>query len=86
MLLARIAGTATSTTKHPSLQGWRLVIAQPLQADGQSPDGDPQIAIDHLGAARGDRVMLTSDGRATRELMGSKTTPVRWSVMGIIDN
>ena len=29
--------------------------------------------------------MVTSDGIGTRELLHSKTSPVRWSVMGLPD-
>lgn len=85
MLNARVLGTATSTVKHPSLEGWRLLVVQPLQADGQSPDGDPLLAVDSLGAGRGDQIVLTSDGRHTRELLQTDATPVRWTVLGIRD-
>ncbi len=85
MQLARVVGTATSTIKHPTMNGWKLLIVQMLQADGRSPDGDPVISIDSLGAAVGQTVIITSDGKGTRELMGSDNTPVRWSVLGIQD-
>ena len=85
MLIARVLGTATSTVKHPSLEGWRLLVVQPLQSDDTKPDGDPLLAVDRHGASRGDEVMLSSDGRYTRELMQSETTPVRWTVLGIRD-
>lgn len=85
MQLARVVGTATSTIKHPTMNGWKLLIVQMLQADGRSPDGDPVISIDSLGAAVGQTVIITSDGKGTSELMGSDNTPVRWSVLGIQD-
>jgi ethanolamine utilization protein EutN len=85
MLLARVIGNATSTVKHPSMESWRLLVVQALAADGRSPDGDPQLVVDSLGAARGDMVMISSDGKWTRELVGSETTPVRWCVIGIKD-
>ena len=85
MLQGRVLGTATATVKHPSLEGWRLLVVQPTLTDGKTPDGDPLLAIDRLGASRGDNVMLTSDGKGTRELVGDDTTPVRWSVLGIQD-
>ena len=83
MQLARVVGTATSTIKHPSMNGWKLLIVQMLAADGKSPDGDPVMSIDSLGAGLGQTVLITSDGKGTRELMQSDNTPVRWSVMGI---
>ena len=85
MLLARTIGTATATVKHPSMQGWKLLLAQPLAADGKTPDGDPQLMIDEVGADRGSIVIITSDGRHIRELLGCDKTPVRWSVLGVAD-
>jgi ethanolamine utilization protein EutN len=85
MQLGLVVGTATATVKHASMNGWKLLLVQPLLADGSSPDGDPQLAVDCLGAGRGERVVITSDGCGTRALLGSDTTPVRWSVLGIAD-
>ncbi len=84
MQLARIIGHVTATVKHPALVGWRLQIAQPLDA-ADNPDGEPLLAIGNLGSGRGDRVMLTSDGQSVREMMESNNTPVRWAVIGIAD-
>lgn len=86
MLLGRVVGTATATVKHFSLQGQRLLIVQPYLADGHSPDGDPVLAVDAVGAGRGQTVMLTSDGRGARELLGVNVTPVRWTIIGIRDS
>ena len=85
MQIAKVIGTATATIKHPSLTGWKLLLVQALAADGESPDGDPMLAVDALGAGSGQRVLVTSDGRSTRELIGDDRTPVRWTVMGICD-
>jgi ethanolamine utilization protein EutN len=85
MQIGLVVGTARATVKHSTLNGWKLLVIQPLLADGKSPDGDPQLAIDNLGAGRGQRVILNSEGRATRELMKTENAPVRWSVMGILD-
>jgi len=85
MQIGKVIGTATATVKHRSLQHWKLLIVQLLAADGRSPDGDPLLAVDALGAGLGERVMLTSDGASTRELMKSENTPVRWTVLGICD-
>ena len=85
MQLGLVVGTATATVKHSTLLGWKLLVVQPLLADGQRPDGDPLLVIDNLGAGRGQRVIINSEGRATRELMKTENAPVRWSVMGIAD-
>ncbi len=85
MLPARVIGKATATVKHPSMEGWRLLVVQPMMADCKSPDGDPLLAVDALGAGSGDDVFISSDGRGTREMLGSDNTPVRWAVTGIVD-
>ncbi len=69
MQLGLVVGTATATVKHPTLTGWKLLIVQPLMADGYRPDGDPQLVIDKFGAGRGERVIVSSDGKGTQELM-----------------
>jgi ethanolamine utilization protein EutN len=85
MQLGLVVGTATATARHPSMRGWKLLVVQPLMADNRRPDGDPQLAIDNLGAGVGQSVMITSDGAGTRALLGTDATPVRWSVIGIPD-
>jgi ethanolamine utilization protein EutN len=81
---ARVIGRATSTVKHPSMRGWRLILTQPLGAQGQA-DGAPQLVIDHLGARLGDYVVISSDGKSARELVGTDITCVRWTIQGILD-
>lgn len=84
MQLARVVGHATSTVKHPTLTGWRLCVVQILDQQGHN-DGFPQLAVDTLGSRKGDEVMITSDGKAVRQLLNSNNTPVRWSIIGILD-
>jgi ethanolamine utilization protein EutN len=84
MLQGIVIGHATSTVKHPSLTGWRLAIVQVIGADGR-PDGDPNVAVDSLGASPGQRVLINSDGRASRELVGSDKTPARFFTIALVD-
>jgi ethanolamine utilization protein EutN len=85
MQLALVLGTAVATVKHPSLVGRKLLLVQPRLADGRTPDGDPLLAVDGVGAGCGETVMITSDGRGARELLQSDVTPVRWTIVGIRD-
>jgi ethanolamine utilization protein EutN len=84
VLLGIVEGNVVTTIKHPSMKGWKVLIVQPLDFDGR-PDGDPQLAIDSLGAGAGTKVVISNDGRGTRELIGDELSPVRWSVIGIVD-
>lgn len=83
MQIGRVLGTATSTVKHPTFQGERLLVVQLETRDGK-PDGEPVLVFDRMGAGRGDHVIVTNDGRALQELLGP-TTPGRWSVLGLPD-
>jgi ethanolamine utilization protein EutN len=84
MQIGLVVGQGVSTVKHPSLHGWRLLLVQ-LLGTNEKPDGEPLLAIDHLGAGVGARVILTNDGAAARELVGSKNSPARWMVLGMCD-
>jgi len=84
MQQAQVIGNATSTRKHPSLAKQRLLVCQPLGVDGRA-DGDVILSLDQHGAGIGDRVILSSDGRGLRELLGKDHSPARWWTLGIID-
>jgi ethanolamine utilization protein EutN len=84
MQIGVVVGQGVATVKHASLKGWRLLLVQLLGVDDK-PDGEPLLAIDHLGAGVGSRVILTNDGAAARELVGAKNSPVRWMVLGMCD-
>jgi len=84
MLLARVEGNITATRKHPSYEGWRLVVCQPINQEGD-PEGAPQIAVDSHGAGMHQRVVISSDGSAARKAVGDEHSPVRWLVLGVVD-
>jgi ethanolamine utilization protein EutN len=80
MRTARITGYATSTVKHASLEGFRMLVAEP-----EARDVAPQLVLDNLGAALGQRVLVSSDGAEARVMVGDELSPARWTVAGIID-
>ena len=84
MLLARIEGNVVATRKHPSFEGWRLLICQPIGNAGD-PEGAPQVAIDPHGAGMHQRVVISSDGAAARNAVGDQKSPARWMVIGVVD-
>ena len=85
MQTGTVIGTAISTVKHSSLVGAKLLVVNIEMADGRASDGNPLLVVDWLGAGRGDRVLLTSDGPAVQKHLNDEKTPVRYSVAGIID-
>ena len=85
MQLAQVIGTATATIKHPSMEGFKLLVVLPRLADDRTADGFPLLAVDQLGAGIGETVMITSDGASARKMLGVERTPVRWTVIGLKD-
>ena len=85
MYTGRVLGSATSTVKHPSMEGWKLLLVMALEADGRGIEGDPILVVDSMGAGKGDKVIISSDGLYVRQLLGTNNSPVRWSVIGIAD-
>ena len=84
MQLGTVIGHATSTIKHRSLKGWRLAVVQPLNV-ARHPEADPVLAADKFSAATGQTVILNTDGKGARELLRDEKSPVRYFVIGIVD-
>ena len=84
MQLGTVIGHATSTVKHPSLNGWRMLIVQ-MMNNAREPEADPIICIDQLGAGAGTLVLVDSDGKHARELTGNEKSPIRWYTVAIVD-
>lgn len=84
MQLARIDGVVVATVCHPSMGRYRTVICQPLNAAGEA-DGMPVLAVDPHGAGLHQRVILNTDGSATRELVGDEQSPLRNFICAIVD-
>ena len=82
MVLDIAIGHATSTIKHEALEGWRLYVVQPLNAARQ-PEGDPQVAASGVNAAVGQTVVLNTDGKAARDLIGHPKSPLRYFIIAI---
>ncbi len=84
MIPARIDGHIVSSACHPSMRGTRTVICQPLDADGHD-EGAPILAVDPLGAGLHQRVLISTDGSATRELVRDPKSPLRNFVLALVD-
>ncbi|MGB9609951.1 MAG: EutN/CcmL family microcompartment protein [Bryobacteraceae bacterium] len=85
MLIARVIGDLTATQKHPSHEGRKILLVQPLNLDG-SERGTPLVALDSVNAGVHDRVLVTTDGYAAFTAVGHKLAPIDAAVIGIIDH
>ena len=84
MLIARVIGDLTATQKHPSHEGQKILLVQPLELDGR-PRGNPVVALDSVGAGVGDRVLLVQDGFAAMSAIGRPQSPIDMAVVGVVD-
>lgn len=85
MLIARVIGEIVATQKHPSHEGRKIVMVQPLNLDG-SDRGDAVVAMDAVSAGVGDRVLLTLDGYAAMTAVGRTQSPIDMAIIGLIDH
>ena len=84
MLIARVIGELVATQKHPSHEGRKVLLVQPLNLDG-SDRGDAVVALDAVDAGVGDRVLLSTDGYAASSAVGRPQSPIDMAVIGFID-
>ncbi len=85
MKLCRVLGNVVATEKHPVYQGLKLMIVQPVDAEGDDT-GNSFLAVDRVQAGPGDRVIVMSEGNGVRQLMNmGKQVPIRSLIVGIVD-
>jgi ethanolamine utilization protein EutN len=84
MILARVVGEVISTVKRPQFDSATLLILQPETPAGVST-GSTLLAIDSVGAGRGELVIAVLEGRAAGEALGKKLAPVDAAIVGIVD-
>jgi ethanolamine utilization protein EutN len=84
--LGRVIGSIWATQKDPSLEARRMVLVQPLRADGTEA-GRPTTALDTCDAGPGDTVLYVTSAeaalpfKATHDLTASDAT-----VVGVVDS
>lgn len=84
MLIARVIGELTATRKHPTHEGLKLLLVQPLDLDGKDR-GDAVVAVDAVDAGIGDRVLLTTEGYSAFSSVGRLMSPIEAAVIGVVD-
>ena len=83
MQIAKILGTVVATRKHDDLVGGKIQVVQPMTADGETPKGDPYVALDAVGAGAGEIVLVVKGSSARTAFDEEK--PVDATIIGIVD-
>ena len=84
MILGRIVGSVVSTIHHSIIEGRKLLVAERLDAGGH-PSGGYVIALDAIGAGKGETVLILDEGNGARQILDDARAPVRSVVVGIVD-
>jgi len=84
MQLARVIGTVVSTIKNESLEGRKLLVIQPVDAELKN-NGKPLIAVDSAGAGKGELVFWCR-GRESSFPFSPAEVPTDCTIVGIVDS
>ena len=84
MRLAKVIGNAVSVSKHEKLEGIKLQIIKPIDPEGKKIS-NPIIVADYLNSAAGSLVYWIEDGITICKWMGTKSIPLRGSIIGQVD-
>lgn len=85
MILSRVLGNVVSSTQHPVYRGTKVLILQPVQADGKTPQGKSFLAVDSVQAGEGDLVLAAREGNAARQVLGTSADPFHAVILGVVD-
>ena len=83
MFLARVVGTVVASRKDPGLVGTKLLVIQPLTAEG-APAGQPLVAVDSVGAGYGEEVFYVRGREASVPFLPTEV-PTDAAIIGIVD-
>ncbi len=85
MILSRVLGNVVSTVQHPVYQGTKVLVCQPVKADGKTPLGKAFLAVDSVQAGEGDLVVAAREGNAARQVLGTDDDPFHAVILGVVD-
>ena len=84
MQLARVLGEVVSTIKDPNLTGMKLLVLQPLDAEGKGT-GRTLVALDSVGSGVGEHVFFVRGREASFPFYPGEP-PTDATIVGIIDH
>lgn len=85
MTLGRVCGQIVSTKKAAKLEGFKILVVQPISLDTFEETGAPIVSIDTIGAGEGEVVLMVS-GSSARQTVQTDGKPTDNSIVGIIDS
>ncbi len=85
MQLAKVVGNVVLSCAHKSVQGNALFLCQPIDETGAEV-GEIVVAISPFGGGIGSKVLISTDGSETRKFVGDEYSPLRNSIICVLDD
>ncbi len=85
MIYAKVTGNVVCTRKEEKYKGKKILIIQPYDIRTGKPSGSSFEAIDVTQAGIGDFVLVTVQGRSSREAVGDLEMPIDAVIVAIVD-
>lgn len=84
MLIGRVIGTLVASRKEERMEGLKLLLVRPLEADGREGSGYV-VAVDAVGAGVSE-VVLYASGSSARQTSSTHERPCDAVIMAIVDS
>jgi ethanolamine utilization protein EutN len=84
VIFGRVRGQAISTLKYPDIDGYRLLIVEPLNKKLE-PNGPLQVAVDVVEANQDDLCVMVRSREASLAMPNSKFVPIDLAIVGLVD-
>jgi microcompartment protein CcmK/EutM len=84
MYVGMVVGSIVATRKNDELVGKKILIIQKVNPKNESL-GDFDVAIDSVGAGKGEYVLVT-DGEPAMYVFGNTVSCINSAIVGIIDS
>ncbi len=85
MLLGRVIGTVVPAVVCEGLEGWPLLLVQPLHASGR-PTGRALVAADATRMAGPGQLVTYEGGREAALALEPTFVPVDHAIVGLVDH
>ncbi len=84
MQLCRVTGSVVSTHKNQHIEGYKILIVQPVDLN-RNPVGNDMLAVDKVNAGINDLVIVMREGGSARKILGNPKNPVQAVIVGVVD-
>ena len=85
MKLCQVIGNVVAAAHHPAYDGHKVMVVRGLDNKGNL-EGPGFIAVDHVQAGPGDRVLVLTEGNGVRQILGKDAGPIRSIIVGVVDD